>query len=671
FLYTLNQQGALRRGSELRAKVLYELFRLSFNAGTNRTPMTAGDLKFYEDVAKSDPHPGMLGGALSLVLADSNPQAEFDLEQEAAVEHFNTAAAYRLFNVYKQENPTSPELAQMYLDLIRRYSTTGDANVAATLVAEFEKRYEDAPQYAEVALKLADCYINYGRYAEERALYQRLMDRLGKSRDKDKMLIPVWGGGGDDLTSQRPGTIGYPPSGGAETGEDEEEGSSRAPRFSVVPLKLRKKADEGGVSYAMVLSRYVASLARENLTAEILALYSNEINKYPDEQGLYEQRLQWLGQTNLIEEQLRVYQEAINRFKTNVWTDRLARWYLRRERKGEFERLSRDLIEKMNDEETGAWLAKYVNSGAGAKAPEFDANLYLGLYTRAHERFPHNLSFVEGLLNYYSARSRWDDWRRLMAEYYFESKSVRDRFLPYLSKEGKLREYAEAAREKVKGAPGSLAYKLFRADAAAWLSNYEEAVDAYRELNGLYPNTPEFADRLLAFTRSFGQKDQRSLEEAAKIGQATADSQPASEIYRTQAGEIHAELGDYKRAAEQWERLIPLRPGDQEIYLDTATVYWDYFQYDDAMRTLASLRRRMNDQTLYAFQMAALLEAKHRTNEALGEYVKALDENCDDYWRARRRLTTLYERKGAPEQLRLAFQRELVRTKKRESLTLG
>ena len=44
------------------------------------------------------------------------------------------------------------------------------------------------------------------------------------------------------------------------------------------------------------------------------------------------------------------------------------------------------------------------------------------------------------------------------------------------SKEGKLREYAAAAREKVTGAPGSLTYKLFRADAAAWLCNYEEAV---------------------------------------------------------------------------------------------------------------------------------------------------------------------------------------------------
>src|SRR5262245_16267554 len=321
FLYTLNQQGGLQRGGELRAKVLYELFRLSFNAGTDRTPMTAGDLKFYEDVAKADPHPGVLGGVLSLVLADSDPRGEFELQQEAAVGHFNIAAAYRLFNVYKQEYPTSPELAQMYLDLIRHYSTTSEANVAAGLLAEFEKRYGDAPQYAEVALKLADCYVNYGRYAEERELYQRAMDRLGKRRSKDRPLIPAWEPGGiEELTSHRPTTITYPPGGDDKGAKDEEGGYSRMTRFGAVPLKLKKNADEDGVSYAFVLSRYVASLARENRTAEILALYSGEINKYPDEQGLYEQRLQWLGQTNLVEEQLRVYQDAINRFKTNLWT---------------------------------------------------------------------------------------------------------------------------------------------------------------------------------------------------------------------------------------------------------------------------------------------------------------------------------------------------------------
>ena len=51
----------------------------------------------------------------------------------------------------------------------------------------------------------------------------------------------------------------------------------------------------GSVDYATVLARYVASLDKENRTPDILALYANEIKKYGDEQGLYEQMLQWLG----------------------------------------------------------------------------------------------------------------------------------------------------------------------------------------------------------------------------------------------------------------------------------------------------------------------------------------------------------------------------------------
>src|SRR5262245_64206956 len=128
------------------------------------------------------------------------------------------------------------------------------------------------------------------------------MDHLGKRRSKNKPLIPAWESGGiDELTSHRPTTITYPPSGDDTRAKDEEAGYSSVTRFSAVPLKLRKNSDEDNVSYAFALSRYVASLARENRTAEILALYSGEINKYHDEKGIYEQRLYWLGDTDVVE----------------------------------------------------------------------------------------------------------------------------------------------------------------------------------------------------------------------------------------------------------------------------------------------------------------------------------------------------------------------------------
>ncbi len=674
FLYTLHQAGGLQQGSELRAKVIYQIFELLIDAGDQRTALTAGDLKFYEDVAKSDPHPGMLGGVLSLVLADSEPQRNFEQAEEAAVAHFNRASAYRVFNTFKQEYPASPALAQMYLDLIRLHTSAKETAVASALLEEFAKRYSDAPQFAEVALKLTDAYITAGDHVRERETYQQLLDHLGKQRKKDQPLVPSTGS--DEPSNERPATTGYPPNTnygyGVSSAVGTEEDNDRyykTARLRPVAMNERKKRADNEVTYSMVLARYVASLSRENRAADVLALYSAEIKKHPDEQGLYEQMLQWLGQTNLAEEQLRVYQEAIKRFPANVWTDRLARWYLRRGRQAEFEKFSRELLDRMNDREVAAFLANFIQAGAGEKASAFDASLYLGLHRLAHERFPRNQQFVTALLRYYEAHKQWDDWRRLLAERYFESQPMRQQYLQHLAANNQLREYAQTAR----GRDNSV-YKLFRADAAVWLANYEEAVDAYRELNRLYPNTPEFADRLASFTRSFGQKNQSSLEECAKLQLARADAAPVSNEYRTQAGEVFAELGETKRAAAQWEQLLKLGAGDEETYLETATVYWDYFQYDDALRLLKSLRRQKQDDTLYAFQIAAIYETQHKTSEALIEYVKELHVHSRDYFQAKRRLKTLYAREGMPQQLRLALNAQLARTAdadERDGIVLG
>ena len=652
FLYTLYQTGNLHPGSDLRAKILYRLFKTTANAGENRTPMSAGDLKFYQDVARSDPHPGMLGGVLSLVLADSNPQFEYQREEEIAVAHFNRSAAYRLFNEYRKEYPTSPELAQMYQDLIGICTDGGETEIAAGLLAEFEKRHLDAPFYPEVALNLAETYMNRRDYQREREVYQKILDYLGSRRIPGIPLVQSSAARGmEELNSKIPS-------------QNTDQSSSGNTEFR--PVALAQPAER--VTYAGVLERYVTSLARENRTAEVIELYANEIKKYGDEQGLYEQMLYWLSQTNLVEDQLRVYQEASKRFQSNIWTDRLARWYLRRERKAEFERFSNELLRSFDEREIEDYLGKFVQSGSSYQAPNFDRKLYLALYLLAHERFPQNMNFVNGLARYYSGHGQWDQWRRLMAEYYFKSPEIRRQYLVHLANQNRIREYANLAREKTAGSP---VYQLFQADAAAWLSNYEEAIEAYRDLNRLYPNTPEFAGRLVAFTRSLGQKEQKFLEEAATVQQAISDALPVSEIYRTTAGEVYAELGDFKRAAREWERLLSLGVNDNETYLNTATLYWDYFQYGDALRVINSLRKRKNDRTLYAFQAGAILEMQQEKADALEEYIRALDEDSPDYYRALRRLKTLYHGEGMGERLRQAFQSELGRAKNRESLVLG
>ncbi|HEV7683050.1 MAG TPA: hypothetical protein VGO68_13055 [Pyrinomonadaceae bacterium] len=705
FLYTLYLQGEMKPGSELRAKVLYQLFELLSDAKQERMSLTRGDLKFYQDIATADPHPGLLGGILSLVLSDTDPKAEFEIEAARATTYFNRAAAYRIFTAYKQENPTAPELAQMYLDVVRLYTASKETGVAAETLAEFEGRYADAPQYPEVALKLADSYIATGKTAEEQALYQRLLDYLGRQRKNGVALVPsaaqpqtAAGADGQiaalsvdsEPTTIKPSLATYPPASNpgieipADGSADSDSGFSASSYTDFLgssdhPAQLNNDqppATASTVDYATVLARYVASLNKENRAQDILALYSAEIKKYGDEQGLYEQMLQWLGQTNMTEEQLRVYQETIKKFPTTMWRDRLARWFLRQKRSQEFETLSRDLIAKLNDDEAENYLHKFVESGANSNASSFDANLYRTLYVLAHQRFPHNLSFVKGLLRFYSEHKELRQWRALVAEYYFESSEIRNQFLSHLASHGELRAYYDRARKaegkKSSDATTLLPYKLFHADAAVWLSNYEEAIAAYRELNQLYPNTPEFAERLISFTRSFGQHDRALLKESGDAALALADAVPVSANYRTRAGEIQAELGDYNHARAEWEKLIAIGPGQPETYFDTATIYWDYFQYDDALRTIRTLRRQTNDENRYAFQAGVILEGKHQLRDALAEYIKALadddseSERAADIARTKKRLVTLSQRPGIYEQIVAAFNDERSRNNNSE-----
>ncbi|MGH9801028.1 MAG: tetratricopeptide repeat protein, partial [Blastocatellia bacterium] len=276
FLYSLHQAGGLQKGSELRAKVVYQIFELLLDAGDKRTALTDGDLKFYQDVAKADPHPGMLGGVLSLVLADSQPQAKFEQAEQTAVAHFNRAAAYRVFNTFKQEYPTSPALAQMYLDLIRLHTSAKETELAAALLAEFGKRYSDAPQFPAVALKLADAYIQTGDHAHERETYQRLLDHLGKQRKKDQPLIEATGVA--EPSNERPGTTDYPPATNVgygvneafSNGSDGEENYrlNSSTRFRSVALTGNRKAADS-LTYSMVLARFVASLMKENRAADV------------------------------------------------------------------------------------------------------------------------------------------------------------------------------------------------------------------------------------------------------------------------------------------------------------------------------------------------------------------------------------------------------------------
>jgi tetratricopeptide (TPR) repeat protein len=677
FLYTLYLAGGLKPGSQSREDALYRLFKVMIDAAGTPTRLAPGDLSLYKDIAEVDMHPGFMNGVLSLVLSGTDAAQEFANQEKAAAGYFNRAFAYRIFNSFKQEYAQSNHLADMYLGVVNVFASLGEHRLAIGAGREFQERFPDSRRFADVSLRMADSYVALKDRAGERAILSGLLDRLGRARAKGEPLVPAttkrWTYGETPRIEQLVDRIRYnieaygdtydpteDKADAAEEGDDDEGEDDNS---------WRRGADEAdgkrGPTYSSVLERYISSLAADDKKTETVALFWGEIKKHPKEEGLYERFLRWLGSAELINEQLKAYNSAIRQFDSNTWYHRLGRWYVRQKRGRELTRYSRQLIGVFDEEEITDYLLRFAGYGSTATGDglNWDQQLAFDLYSYAHSRFPRNLYFVRGMLTYLAAHDV-KQWERLSAEYYFADRSVREPYLAWLSKQNQLRDrYRKASgREENKAAPAAPPaapgpYTIFAADAAMWLSHHDEALDAYRRLVALYPGEAQYADRLADLTRSFGQRSDKLYEESARVLAQMADIYPSDHSYRIKAGEAYAELGDFNRAAEQWDKLIQLEPGERNTYLEVATVFWDYYQFDQAVRVFKNLRDTTGDQSIYAYRLGAVYEGKGDMDSAIAEYVKVLSEPGDGRDTVARRLAQLSKRAGLAEKITAAYQR--------------
>ncbi|HYP26718.1 MAG TPA: tetratricopeptide repeat protein [Blastocatellia bacterium] len=666
YLYTLYLLGGLQAGTPVREEALFRLFGTMIDAAGAPTRVAGGDLSFYKDVAEVDQHPGFMNGVLSLVLADTNPAEQFATQQEAAAGYFNKAFAYRVFTAFRQEYPQSKHMGEMYLGVLNVFSSLGEHRLAIDAGREFQKSFPSSPEYADVALRLADSYVALKDRAGERAVLAELLDRLARSRPRGVPLVPIadkrWRYGispRDEYLIDRARynieaySDTYEPSGdegGSESADEESDYDSEAGEDRGPEQGLRR------VTYGDVLERYISSLASEEKKTETVAFFWGEIKKHPKEEGLYERFLRWLGQAQIVNEQLKAYNSAIRQFDSNTWYHRLGRWYVRQKRGRELARYSRQLIDIFDEDEAKEYILRFAGYGATGKGDEldWDERLAFDLYSYAHGKFPRNLFFVRGMLTHLQKHDR-ARWERLSTEYYFADRSIREPYLAWLSKQGQLRDRYRVAVDKAKPAAPSFTYSIFKGDAAIWLSHHDEGLDAYRRLVSLYPGEPQYADRLADLTRSFGQQDAKLFEESATVLARMADIYPSERRYRIKAGEVYAQLGDFNRAAEQWNRLVALEPGQRETYLEVATVFWDYYQFDQAIRVFKELRAATGDQSIYAYRLGAVYEAKGDIDSAIAEYVKVLPEPGDGRETVARRLAQLSRRPGLSEKIAAAY----------------
>ena len=107
-----------------------------------------------------------------------------------------------------------------------------------------------------------------------------------------------------------------------------------------------------------MLDRYISRLVSLKRLRDALALYRREIDRNPNDPGLYERLAAFLEENKMGDDVEQVYRRAMAQFSDRGWTQKLARWYLRQKRTAEFDQLTQEVVKIFSGHGTGGLYSR-------------------------------------------------------------------------------------------------------------------------------------------------------------------------------------------------------------------------------------------------------------------------------------------------------------------------
>ena len=229
-----------------------------------------------------------------------------------------------------------------------------------------------------------------------------------------------------------------------------------------------------------------------------LGVLRREIDRNPDDPGLYERLAFFLDQNRLGTEQEEVLSSCHRRVSRQIVVPQTRSLRLRYKRDSDFEQLTCDAVKSFQGSELERYFYNLVYGSP---------SLFLRLNQYAHQRFPHNPVFVRNLLAAYDSPPTRDPvaWEALLRQHWFEEPALRNEFFEYLSRTGKLESELSAVR---RSSPDAASWEKnpaaadFLAYANLWRSHFEESAPVLKSLAAQYPAEPEMARTVSSVFRS-------------------------------------------------------------------------------------------------------------------------------------------------------------------------
>lgn len=584
-----------RNDDKTAAAALAGLARLMLSAPEQAIRFGSGNLTLYRDVATMDPHPGFLNGVLSLLLNTSDPDSQYKQEGMNAGPYFRRAKAAELVAVFEARFPNAPERPELRERVIEGYAVYGASDAVIRAGVTFLTDFPNASNRTAVALCIADAYARTNQPAQEFALYDTLLAELAKRADG----VPLGA-----LPPPKPAPADQPGN------------KAPAPQYDA----LRSP------DYARVLDRYVARLVSLKRTRDALALYRREIDRNPNDPGLYDTLAAFLEQNDMGAEIEAVYKRAIAQFQDHSWQHKLARWYLRQKRQADVARLTRDVVRLFSGTELDQYFREIVSP-----AQPVGPALYLQLNLYAHQRFPHYLAFARNLLTAYSSAPIADmaAYDAILRRHWYDAEDLRMRFFERLSRLGRLDAELSVVRTSNPSAYAgkwddamnqSPAAVRLLAEGEAWRGHYENAAPMFLAMESSFPADRALGVRTAAVYRSLGTIDPKLTDTAITVEEKRAAADPLDRQTFTSMGEIEADRGRFDKARVAWDHIPEIDPAKPGGYLEAATVFWDYYRYEDALRWIEEARKRFKQDSLFAYEAGAIHENQRNYDRAIREY---------------------------------------------------
>jgi tetratricopeptide (TPR) repeat protein len=603
------------------------LVRILLEAPDQPLALGAQNLTLYRDIATLDQGPGYWNGILSLWLNGTSPASEYNSENARAQSYFHRAKAAELLADLDKRFPAAPERPALHAELMRALAAYGEPAMVIVAGKQFLADFANASERLDVTDLMADAYARQNDTASEFALYEAQLTELATKANG----LPLTAAGVDTPTSTFNLFILHDP------GLNDPAATNPASDSLQDQLTSRptRKSLPAATAYTRVLDRYLGRLVATNQLPRALAVLRSQLSRNPNDPLLYERLATFLQQNNLSAQQEEVYELAFAKFQEPGYYDKLARLYLRERKSQAFAAITR----KVTDIFSGTELDAYFQNVKPGQPIGPQLALQLNLY--AAKRFPHDLVFTENILRAYQEKPTRDAaaYESLLRAHWWESPHLTGEFLTFLSRAGKLQAELDALASLPTGASGSStapdtenpAALREQAEIDIFTSHFEQAAPLLSSVANLYPADTDTTSQAVSLFRSLAYLDPTaaSTQRAVALETDLLKASPDSPDLLATLGDLYAEATsnggeDLTAAAPCWRRIPTLHPGSTQGYLTSATIFWDYFQFDDALAQLTDARQRSHSPALFGYEAGAIDENRHNMAAAVDEYTTAV-----------------------------------------------